>query len=381
MNYKPLQIGELIAERPIVQGGMGVGISLGNLAGAVAKEGGVGIISSAQIGFKEEDFENNPRLANKKAIKKEYEKARRISPNGIIGFNIMVALKDYREHVIEAAKAGADIIECNFSCPQMVGEGLGSDVGTDPQLVAKYTAATKKGTTLPVLAKMTPNITKMEVPAEAAVRAGADGLAAINTIKSVMNINLQTFSSAPDVDGKSPEGGYSGKAVKPIALRFINDMAKDENLKGVPISGMGGIETWRDAAEFLALGCETVQVTTSVMQYGYRIIEDMIGGMQDYLAQNGMTSVRQMIGKALPNIVPAESVNRRTIEYPKFNRRICVGCGRCYISCFDGGHQALRMDEKRQPLMDAKKCVGCQLCKLVCPTGSITAGTRVEKRK
>ena len=163
----------------------------------------------------------------------------------------------------------------------MVGEGLGSDVGTDPQLVAKYTAATKKGTTLPVLAKMTPNITKMEVPAEAAVRAGADGLAAINTIKSVMNINLQTFSSAPDVDGKSPEGGYSGKAVKPIALRFINDMAKDENLKGVPISGMGGIETWRDAAEFLALGCETVQVTTSVMQYGYRIIEDMIGGMQD----------------------------------------------------------------------------------------------------
>ena len=110
MNYKPLQIGDLIAERPIVQGGMGVGISLGNVAGAVAKEGGVGIISSAQIGFKEEDFENNPRLANKKAIKKEYEKARRISPNGIIGFNIMVALKDYREHVIEAAKAGADII-------------------------------------------------------------------------------------------------------------------------------------------------------------------------------------------------------------------------------------------------------------------------------
>lgn len=278
-------------------------------------------------------------------------------------------------------EAGADIIECNFSCPQMVGEGLGSDVGTDPALVAKYTAATKRGTKLPVLAKMTPNITKMEVPAEAAVRAGADGLAAINTIKSVMNINLQTFSSAPDVDGKSPEGGYSGKAVKPIALRFINDMAKDENLKGIPISGMGGIETWRDAAEFLALGCETVQVTTSVMQYGYRIIEDMIEGMQDYLAQNKMTSVRKMIGKALPNIVPADEVNRCTIEYPKFNRRTCVGCGRCYISCFDGGHQALRMDEKRQPVMDAKKCVGCQLCKLVCPTGSITAGTRVEKRK
>ena len=124
MNYKPLQIGELIAERPIVQGGMGVGISLGNLAGAVAKEGGVGIISSAQIGFKEEDFENNPRLANKKAIKKEYEKARRISPNGIIGFNIMVALKDYREHVIEAAKAGADIIVSGAGLPTELPEYL-----------------------------------------------------------------------------------------------------------------------------------------------------------------------------------------------------------------------------------------------------------------
>lgn len=124
MNYKPLQIGNLIAERPIVQGGMGVGISLGNLAGAVAKEGGVGIISSAQIGFKEEDFENNPRLANKKAIKKEYEKARRISPNGIIGFNIMVALKDYREHVIEAAKAGADIIVSGAGLPTELPEYL-----------------------------------------------------------------------------------------------------------------------------------------------------------------------------------------------------------------------------------------------------------------
>ena len=278
-------------------------------------------------------------------------------------------------------EAGADIIECNFSCPQMVGEGLGSDVGTNPELVAKYTAATKQGTRLPVIVKMTPNITKMEIPAEAAVEAGADGIAAINTIKSVMNINLSTFSSAPDVEGKSAEGGYSGKAVKPIALRFIHDLAKDEKLKGVPLSGMGGIETWRDAAEFLALGCETVQVTTSVMQYGYRIIEDMIEGLKDYLSQSGMTSVSQMIGKALPNVVSADDVNRQTIEYPKFNRKTCVGCGRCYISCFDGGHQALRMNKENQPVMDAKKCVGCQLCRLVCLTDSISAGSRVKKRQ
>ena len=161
---------------------------------------------------------------------------------------------------------GADVIECNFSCPQMVGEGLGSDVGINPDLVAEYTSAVRKGTKLPILAKMTPNITSMIPPAIASIEAGADGLAAINTIKSIMNVNLGSFVSSPDVNGYSSVGGYSGKAVKPIALRFINEMASCEKLKDVPISGMGGIETWRDAAEFISMGCSTVQVTTSVTQ-------------------------------------------------------------------------------------------------------------------
>lgn len=277
-------------------------------------------------------------------------------------------------------QSGADIIECNFSCPQMVGKGLGSDVGTDPDLVARYVAATKRGTKLPVLAKMTPNITKMEIPARAAMAAGASGLAAINTIKSVMNIDLEHFSSEPDIEGKSTVGGYSGKAVKPIALRFIHDLKKDEQLKDVPISGMGGIETWRDAAEFLSLGCETVQVTTSVMQYGYRVIDDMVDGMNDYLCRIGAQSVREIVGKALPSLVAADAVDRDTIEYPRFDRKSCVGCGRCYISCFDGGHQAIHMDENRHPIMNARKCVGCQLCRLVCSVGAISAGKRVKKR-
>lgn len=277
-------------------------------------------------------------------------------------------------------QSGADIIECNFSCPQMVGKGLGSDVGTDPDLVARYVAATKRGTKLPVLAKMTPNITKMEIPARAAMEAGASGLAAINTIKSVMNIDLEHFSSEPDIEEKSTVGGYSGKAVKPIALRFIHDLKKDEQLKDVPISGMGGIETWRDAAEFLSLGCETVQVTTSVMQYGYRVIDDIIDGMNDYLCRIGAQSVREIVGKALPSLVAADAVDRDTIEYPRFDRKSCVGCGRCYISCFDGGHQAIHMDENRHPIMNARKCVGCQLCRLVCSVGAISAGKRVKKR-
>lgn len=330
------------------------------------------------IGFKNieqiSDHTLEENLAFIKKLKQDY-------PNKIMIASIMGQNdEEWTKLAALMEDSGADIIECNFSCPQMVGKGLGSDVGTDPELVARYTAATKRGTSLPVLAKMTPNITNMEVPARAAVEAGADGLAAINTIKSVMNIHLETFVSEPNVEGKSSVGGYSGKAVKPIALRFIHDMKKDEELKNIPISGMGGIETWKDAAEFMALGCETIQVTTGVMQYGYRIIDDLISGMKHYLNQIGAKSIREIVGKALPHVVPTDAVNRHTIQYPKFNREICVGCGRCYISCYDGGHQAIYLDENRIPKMDAKKCVGCQLCRLVCPTGAILAGTRVEKK-
>lgn len=310
-----------------------------------------------------------------KRLKKDY-------PEKVIIASIMGQNEEEWEKLAaEMEKAGADIIECNFSCPQMVGEGLGSDVGTNLDLVCRYTEATRRGTTLPVLAKMTPNITRMELPARIAVVAGADGIAAINTIKSVMNVDLTSFGTEPMVEGKSSVGGYSGRAVRPIALRFISDMKKDPKLKSVPVSGMGGIENWRDAAEFIALGCETVQVTTAVMQYGYRIIDDLIGGLSDYLAIMGMQSVTQLVGKGLPQIVGAEALNRSTIEYPKFHRETCIGCGRCYISCFDGGHQALSMDsETNQPVMDPKKCVGCQLCRLVCPSGSISAGVRVLKK-
>lgn len=278
-------------------------------------------------------------------------------------------------------EAGADIIECNFSCPHMTGEGLGSDVGQNPELVALYTKATRKGTHLPILAKMTPNIGNMEIPAMAAMKSGATGIAAINTIKSIMNVDLENFQSAPNVEGKSSVGGYSGKAVKPIALRFIRDMKVCKELKAAPISGMGGIETWRDAAEFLALGCENLQITTSVMQYGYRIIEDLISGMKLYLSSQGYNSVAEIVGKALPNIIPADELERDGICYPKFDREKCLGCGRCYLSCFDGGHQAIKVDEKtNKPMLIANKCVGCQLCSTVCQVKAISPAKRVMKK-
>ena len=274
---------------------------------------------------------------------------------------------------------GADIIECNFSCPQMVEEGLGAEIGENPELVARYTAAVRKGTKLPVLAKMTPNITHMEIPAKAAVAAGADGIAAINTIKSIMNINLETFLSEPRVNGQSMEGGYSGKAVKPIALRFINDMRKDPALEDVPISGMGGIENWRDAMEYLLMGCGNVQVTTAVMQYGYRIIDDLMEGLSDYLALRGFTRVQEIVGRALTYIVSADELDRSSIQYPRFVRSQCISCGRCYISCYDGGHQAIRLGKDNKPLLDVNKCVGCHLCLLVCPAQAIEEGKRVQK--
>lgn len=276
-------------------------------------------------------------------------------------------------------EAGADMIECNFSCPHMSGEGLGCDVGQDPKLVAQYVKATKRGTSLPILAKMTPNISNMEPPAVAALRAGATGLAAINTVKSITHLNHETMVSQPNVCGKSAVSGYSGVSVKPIALRFIHDMAKCPALKEAPISGMGGIETWQDALDFIALGCGNVQVTTAVMEYGYRIIDDLIGGLSQYMTAQNITQVSQLLGRALPQLTSADHLNRSSILYPKFHHNSCLGCRRCYLSCFDAGHQAISFTKEGRPKFDPSACVGCHLCRLVCPVGAIGLGARIQK--
>lgn len=213
-------------------------------------------------------------------------------------------------------EAGADMIECNFSCPQMTSHAMGSDVGQSPELVEKYCRAVKRGSTLPMLAKMTPNIGDMCEVALAAKRGGADGIAAINTVKSITNIDLNQKIGMPIVNGKSSISGYSGKAVKPIALRFIQQMRTHPELRDFPISGIGGIETWEDAAEFLLLGAATLQVTTGIMQYGYRIVEDMASGLSHYLADQGFDSLQEMVGLANNNIVPAEDLDRSYIVYP-----------------------------------------------------------------
>ena len=275
------------------------------------------------------------------------------------------------------AENGADAIELNFSCPNMVDGNLGSHIGQLPELVEHFTAAARRGTKIPILAKLTPNVALMSPAAEAAKRGGADGISAINTIKSILGVNPHTYISSPAVHGMSAVGGYSGNAVKPIALRFMAELGQNPALSGMHLSGMGGVESWSDALEFIHLGADSIQVTTAVMQYGYRIIDDLKSGLNLYLAEKGLESVKAARGLGLDSVSETTDVlERDTVVFPKFHRKNCIGCGRCIVSCADGGHQALRPGADRKPILDAKKCVGCHLCTLVCPERAVTASSK-----
>ncbi len=326
------------------------------------------------IGFK------NMEMISDKPTEYNFEQIRKLKrkyPDKVIVASIMGENeKEWRELATLAEQAEADLIEGNFSCPQMTTCSMGSDVGTNPELTEKYSKAVTAGSKLPFIAKMTPNITNMEIPARAAIAGGAKGISAINTIKSITNIDYENMTGMPVVDGKSSISGYSGAAARPIALRFVAQLLQDMELRGVPISGIGGIETWRDALDYLVLGCRNVQVTTAIMQYGYRIVQDMISGVSHWMDERGYDKLDDFIGIALPNLVPADQIRRTFKILPSFDLSGCIGCGRCYISCYDGAHQAILWDEKkRRPSLDEKKCVGCHLCINVCPVqGVIGAG-------
>ena len=313
----------------------------------------------------------------------DFDILRRLKQNYPTKVVIASIMGQFEEEWIELAKmaqeAGCDAVELNFSCPQMRLAGMGSDVGQDLELVAFYTTYVKRNVDIPVIPKMTPNITNMSEPAIASYFAGADAISAINTIKSV------TLSSLAEVSGKKTVSGYSGRAVKPIALRFILEMASHQIINlihPVHFSGIGGIETWRDALEFIQLGCHNVQVCTAVMQYGYRIIDDLILGLQTYLKERGIEHLEDVVGEELPNFVSPSALDRDTIIYPKIERDKCIGCGRCHVSCQDGGHQAIAFDtQTRQPRIIGTKCIGCHLCRLVCSTGAIGMTKRTNKKR
>lgn len=282
----------------------------------------------------------------------------------------------------KVTQAGADVVELNFSCPNMEEKDTGVTIGQNPALVKRFTKAARRGTDRPILAKMTPNLADMRVPARAAMEGGANGLAAINTINSITNVDLDTLVTEPNVKGRSVVGGYSGAAVKPIALHFISDMYNDPALRSAHISGMGGICDGLDAVEFLLMGAGSVQITTAVMEYGYRIIDDLIPALRSFMAVKGFKKIGEFIGASSKTVVEADEIERDTISFPVFDADKCLGCGRCYLSCRDGGHQAITFDpETRRPKVNGGKCVGCHLCLLVCPGEALTPSPKRIRSK
>ena len=321
-------------------------------------------------------FRNMEQLSEN-PVEMDFDILRRLKqnyPTKVVVASIMGQTEDeWMKLAKMAEEAGCDAVELNFSCPQMKHEGMGSDVGQSPELVKTFTACVKRSVKIPVIPKMTPNITHIAEPAIACLEAGADAISAINTIKSV------TMAPAAEVSGQRTISGYSGRAVRPIALRHILELAQMP--VKTELSGIGGIETWRDALEFIQLGCTNVQICTAVMQYGYRIIDDLILGLQRYLAKRGVSQLHDIVGELLPSFLNPDHLDRDTIIYPKFDKEQCIGCGRCEVSCSDGGHQAIVFDHAtRRPRLVGTKCVGCHLCRLVCPTGAIGTTKRISKK-
>jgi dihydropyrimidine dehydrogenase (NAD+) subunit PreA len=262
---------------------------------------------------------------------------------------------------------GADMLELNFSCPHMCIEGAGHKVGQAFQLLEGFTAAVKEAVSIPVIAKMTPNITDMTEPALYAKKGGADAISAINTVRGISGIGLDDFVPTPNVFGKGAISGTSGPAVKPIGLNFIASMAKSEAI-GLPLSGIGGIETWIDALEFMLVGASTIQVTTGILHYGYRIVEDMIEGLSDFMAERGIDRVSDLVGKALPNLHETEAFDVKRQGIAQYDLDRCIGCGQCHIVCRDGAGQAIEWDaENRRPKLIEEKCLSCMICSFVCP--------------
>ena len=267
-------------------------------------------------------------------------------------------------------ETGADGIELNFGCPHGMSErGMGSAVGQVPEYIEMVARWCKAHTRMPVIVKLTPNITDIRYPARAAKAGGADAVSLINTISSITSVNLDSFSPEPSIDGKGSHGGYCGPAVKPIALNMVAEIARDPQTRGMPISGIGGVTTWRDAAEFMALGAGNVQVCTAAMTYGFKIVQDMIEGLKNWMDVKGHATLADFQGRAVGNVTDWQYLNLEYVTKARIDQDLCISCGRCHIACEDTSHQAITqiVNGKRHFEVLEEECVGCNLCVNVCP--------------
>lgn len=286
-------------------------------------------------------------------------------PTKVIIASIMApAVKEEWQKMVKIFnKSKADAFELNFSCPNGVPEkGIGMAIGTHPEISAKITEWVKEVALKPVFVKLSPNVTNIAEITEAVVNAGTDGLAAINTVQSMMGVDLDTFEPLPNINGTSTFGGYSGMAVKPIGLRCV---AQVRQTTDKPILGIGGIANWHDAAEYMAIGADVVQICTEVMINGYGIIRAMTKGLLEYLESKGFNSPADLKNKAFAKITSHEKLHKQRQYYPEINDDTCLKCGKCVMICDEQEHSALFM-ENGHVKVNKEKCVGCSLCSIIC---------------
>ena len=303
---------------------------------------------------------------------KEMRQIKRDWPDRPLIASVMLPMneKSWAEYVPMIEDTGADGFELNFGCPHGMSErGMGSAVGQVPEYVQMATEWCKKYASVPVIVKLTPNVTNILHPAEAAKAGGADAVSLINTINSIMRVDYDSLTMYPTTDGMGTHGGYCGPAVKPISLHMVAEIARTAETSDLPISGIGGVTTWRDAVDYIALGSTTLQVCTAAMVYGFKIVEGLIDGLNNFLDEKGMASVHDLVGRAVPSVTDWKYLNLNYIEKAYIDQQLCIKCGRCYIACEDTSHQAITdtVDGERKFVVKDEECVGCNLCVSVCP--------------
>jgi dihydropyrimidine dehydrogenase (NAD+) subunit PreA len=329
---------------------------------------------------------NNIELITDRPLQTNLDEIKRVKrdwPDRAMVVSLMVPCEErnWAEILKRVEETDCDGVELNFGCPHGMSErGMGSAVGQVPEYIEMVARWCKANTRMPVIVKLTPNITDIRKPARAAKQGGADAVSLINTINSIMGIDLDNFAPEPTIDGKGTHGGYCGPAVKPIALSMVSEIARDAETKGMPISGIGGITNWRDALEFILLGAGTAQVCTAAMTYGFKVVQEMISGLENWMDERGYERLDELVGKAVPNVTDWQYLNLNYVTKARIDQDKCIQCGRCYAACEDTSHQAISnkpKNGKRHFEVIDEECVACNLCIEVCPVESCITMVRL----